>query len=357
MENIRVGIIGTGFGAKVHAPMFQHHNHFNVVSIATVSGKRVEETKKISGVENIYTNWKEMLEKEDLDLVVISSAPFLHKEMVVEALHRGIHVLCEKPMALNKEEAIAMCAAQKKAKKFGFINHEWRFLPARLKVKEIIEKGTLGTVHHIRYIASYPLYSSLTSRKWGWLGDREKGGGMLGAIGSHMIDSLYWWTASEFAEVFANLFSHVPEFRDEQGAIERRTADDGFQVNGKLKNGTTVTLELATAIRKPKQTYLLEIFGSKGSLVMTDDHDIQLSIDDKTFERVEFEPDLVPPKAMTPVVSRYYNGFYQMLDALADSFHSTDKHPVLADFEDGLRVQRALDGIRQSANEERKITI
>lgn len=358
LGKIRVGIIGTGFGAKVHAPMMNFHDRFEVVALSSVSRGNVEEAKRVSGIDHVYTDWKQMLNEESLDLVVVASAVFLHKEMVLEAFKTGAHVLCEKPMALHKQESADMVSAWGKSGRLGLINHEFRFLPARRKVKEIISEGNLGEILHIRYIGTFASFSSLISKPRGWLGQTEKGGGMLGAIGSHMIDSLQWWTDSTFNEVNANLLTHVPILEDdEHGNVENRTADDGFQVLGRLANGATVTLELLSAARNTKNPYRLEVYGTNGTLVMENDKEVFLSTQDQDFENVELDPDLQIPDNFPEIAARYYNGFNRMLDVLAESISSGERHPYLASFGDGLATQTVLDAIRESARNGKKVVL
>ncbi|MFD2445565.1 Gfo/Idh/MocA family protein [Bacillus sp. CGMCC 1.16607] len=357
MKKIKVGIIGTGFGAKVHAPMMNFHEGFDVVGLSSVSRGNLEEAKSVSGVANVYTNWREMLDHEQLDLVVVASAVFLHKEMVLTAYEKGIHVLCEKPMALHTSETAEMITAKEKTAKLGLINHEFRFLPARTKVKEIVDSGKLGKILHVRYLCSYANFTSLTTRTRGWLGQEEKGGGMLGAIGSHMTDSLQWWMNSKFKEVLANLPIHVPTLTDVDGNEELRTADDAFQVIGALENGATVTMELLSAARHTANNWRLEIFGSEGTLVMLDDNKVLLGFGDESLQEVELVPDLNAPAEMPVIAARYYNGFHRMLDALHETLVSGSKHPYLADFETGHATQQVLDAIRKSAKEGRKVLL
>ncbi|MBT2642762.1 Gfo/Idh/MocA family oxidoreductase [Bacillus sp. ISL-41] len=357
MEKFRAGIIGTGFGAKVHAPMMDHHEGFEVVAISSVSRGNVEEARKASGIENIYTDWRQMLEQETLDLVVVASAVHLHKEMVKAAFEKGVHVVCEKPMALDAAETEEMMTERDKAGKLGLINHEFRFLPARTKVKEIIESGKLGEILHVRYQCSFANYTGLISKPRGWLGQEEKGGGMLGAIGSHMTDALQWWMDSTFKEVFAQLPVHIPTQTDDHGNTEHRTADDAFQIIGSLGNGATVTLELISAARQTEHTWRLEIYGTEGTLVMLDDNKVLLSEGNSALQEVELAADLEAPSTMPQVAARYYNGFQRALDALHETLASGEKHPYLADFEHGHSTQKVLDAVRASAREGKKAEV
>jgi len=357
MKKFRVGIIGTGFGARVHAPMFKNHEGFEPVAIASVSRGNIEEARETSGIENVYTDWRLMLEKEELDLLVVASAVHLHHEMTEAAYQKGVHVLCEKPMAFDTAEVEEMVKAKERSGNMGLINHEFRFLPARLKVKEVLDSGKLGNILHVRYLCSFASLNALTSRARGWLGQAEKGGGMLGAIGSHMTDSLQWWMGSQYSEVFANLPIHVPVQTDSEGNTEHRTADDGFQVIGTLGNGTTVTMELISAARKTANDWRLEIFGTNGTLLMLDDKEVFLSEGDEPLEKEELLKDLNAPESMPAVAARYYNAFNRMLDALYESLDRGQKHPYLADFDSGKNTQQVLDAIRLSSKEGRKINL
>ncbi|WP_226678481.1 Gfo/Idh/MocA family protein [Mesobacillus jeotgali] len=357
MEKFRVGIIGTGFGAKVHAPMMDHHNGFEVVAVSSVSRGNIEEAQKASGIENVYTDWREMIEKETLDLVVVASAVHLHKEMAAAAFEKGVHVVCEKPMAMDVAETEEMITERDKAGKLGLINHEFRFLPVRMKIKEIMESGKLGGILHVRYECSFANYNGLISKPRGWLGQEEKGGGMLGAIGSHMTDALQWWMDSSFKDVFAQLPIHIPTQTDENGNTEHRTADDAFQIIGSLENGATVTLELISAARQTSHTWRLEIYGTEGTLVMLDDNKVLLSEGNAALEEVELSADLEAPSTMPQIAVRYYNGFQRALDALHETLVSGNKHPYLADFGHGHTTQKVLDAVRTSAHEGRKIEV
>lgn len=357
MHHFKVGVIGTGFGGKVDAPIFHSHPGFEVVAIASVSGRNVKDVKNVSGIEKVYTDWREMLDHESLDMVIVASAVYLHREMVLAAFQKGTHVLCEKPMALDAPEAETMIAARNQAGKWGLMNHEFRFLPAHIKVKEMMVDGQLGKVMHVRHAYTHPIYTPLTTKSRGWLGKKEQGGGLLNARGSHMIDSLHWWTNSSFQTLFANLSTHVSEYQDEAGNIEHRTADDAFQLIGTLANGATATMELFSATKKAVHNCRLEIFGDKGTLVMLDDNQVHFAKDNEALEEVTLQPDISPPNELSGPAASHYNCFHHMLNALYETLKTGKKDPHLADFENGLLTQKVLDAIHVSSQKGKRVQV
>lgn len=314
MQKIRVGIIGTGFGARVHAPWLRAHAGYDVRAIASVRRGDEERIRSDSGVDRVYLDSGRMLAEEELDLVVIASAPGMHRAMTLQALERGLHVLCEKPMALNAAQAQDMCDALERSGRRGFLNHEFRMRPGRLAVREIVEAGTLGELVHVRYFGSGGGYLPWRSRRLGWLGSREAGGGMLGAIGSHMLDSLHFWTGLDIAEVQAQLETLVPEANPDGGEVERRTADDSFRVIGMLAGGVAFSLGWSLTMAGPAGWHL-DIQGTEGFLRLLDDERLFLAQGDDPLHEVPL-PGLSPqPPAMAGPAARYPS-LYPFLDRL-----------------------------------------
>lgn len=346
MEPLRVGIIGTGFGATVHAPMMQWHPKYEVVSICSVSNRNPESIRETTGINRVYTDWEEMIDQETLDLVVIASMPSLHFQMAIKALSHGIHVLCEKPMALNSDQTQEMIQAADEFGRFGFVNFEWRFLPARQKVKELLTNNVIGKLTHIDYDISFPGYTSLTSGTAGWGGQQKHFGGMLGALGSHMIDSLLWWTNDNIKRVIGQLSTHIPQFVDAQGNKEIRDADDSFFVCGSLTGETTFKLQLVSAAHHATGSFV-KIFGSEGSIFLKDDRIVELGKANQPLEEVLLET-IPAPIELGDLPSRYFPAFKPFLDSLYHSLISSKAETDMPTFQDGHRTQIVLDAIRRS---------
>ncbi|RSK26810.1 gfo/Idh/MocA family oxidoreductase [Bacillus sp. HMF5848] len=352
MSKIRVGIIGTGFGAKVHAPILKEFSEkFDVVAIASVARGDVNKAREDSGVEKVYTDWRTMLANEILDLVIVASAPYLHHDMVVEAFKRGCHVLCEKPMSFNSEQAKAMIQARDEANKLGFITFEYRHLPARRKVRQIMKEGVLGEVLHVKYNAAFPAYQRLITQPSGWLGQKEFAGGMLGAVGSHMIDSLLWWLEDDVVELTANLHTHVKELKVDDDEIEKRTADDSFQLLTTFTKGATSVIDVQFALRHARHQWYLEIYGTEGSLVLENDNKVLLALKDTPLEEVMLETERKIPNHLSDVAKRYYPAYAPFAESLYSAIQNNAYiNEYLPTFEDGEKVQNLIDASHVSSD-------
>ncbi|MGZ4113392.1 MAG: Gfo/Idh/MocA family protein [Tumebacillaceae bacterium] len=350
LRKLRVGIIGTGFGAKVHVPMFNSHMGFEVVAVASVTArKNTEDIQAATGVEKVYTDWRAMIEAERLDVVSIVSAPPHHHEMAVFALEHGVHVLCEKPMAMDQGQSQEMLEARDKSGRLGFLNFEWRFLPARMKVKEVIAGGQLGRIMHVRYQGFRPTLKGLTTAKQGWLSQKAAGGGMLGAIGSHMFDSLLWWMGQEVASLQGQLSTYHPEVTDNEGNVEVRTSDQAFRSIGTLAGGTTFTVEYVAGLRNRKEDWKLEVYGTEGTLIMTDDQTVEVALGDEPFQKLELVAEKVAPAEMPSEVQRFYTPFISLVERMYDALAGKEIADDLPLFENGHHVQKIIDAIHESS--------
>src|SRR5579862_9091952 len=182
----RVGIVGSGFGGLVHAPAFAAQGSFEVVAIA--SPNRAAEIARERKIPHAFASAKAMLDGVDLDLVSVASPPFDHHGAVLAALERGKAVLCEKPFAMTVAEAEEMLAASKRAGTVCAIAHEFRYMPPRIALKELIDNGHLGALRQIEVTVMLSFLRAESERAKSWWFESRRGGGIAGAILSHLID-------------------------------------------------------------------------------------------------------------------------------------------------------------------------
>jgi predicted dehydrogenase len=133
-----------------------------------------------------------MLDGVELDVVAVASPPFDHVPSVLASLARGKHVLCEKPFALNVADAETMLAASERAGTVCAVAHEFRYTPSRLAMHELIANGHLGPLREIEYTVLYSFLRAHAERRRNWWFERARGGGLAGAILSHLTDTVTW---------------------------------------------------------------------------------------------------------------------------------------------------------------------
>jgi predicted dehydrogenase len=191
---INAAIIGASFAKAAYLPALSTVEDVNVVAVASARLESAQAAAKAFNVPNAYDDWRRMLDKHEVDLVGIATPTIHHKPMTIAALETGAHVICEKPMAMNADEATEMLETAESLNRLHLIGHELRFNPNRRKIKKMIEAGEIGQVRHINIVNISRTWGDPTSRPAGdWWSMEESGGGRLGANGSHQIDLLRFW--------------------------------------------------------------------------------------------------------------------------------------------------------------------
>ncbi|PKR76860.1 gfo/Idh/MocA family oxidoreductase [Halalkalibacillus sediminis] len=342
MSTLNVGVIGGGFGLKVQAPMINLHPSMKVTAVSTVNRHELPDDLKNEDVKpNHYTDWKEMLDTEDLDLVFISSMPVLHFEMAKYALEKGFNVVCEKPFTVDSSESEQLVElADRSGQKF-LLDFEWRYMRARQKAKELLNEGRIGNLLHFEYHMSMAQYQRLATAKRGWLSQKSKAGGMLGALGSHLIDGMRWLTNSEVKDIAGLLPTHVPE-----GDGETRDADDGFLIHGVLENGSTFSIQFLSGINHGFGS-MMKIFGTEGTIVLEKDEELRFGEANEPLETVQYESVGDVPSELSDVAKRYYEALYPYLEKVYEYIAEDKLDSDLPTIHDGHENQKVLDRIRK----------
>ena len=243
---LRVGVIGTGFGGRVVAGAFR------------ATGSQVSEVVTARDAAAVRA-----LCRSDVDLVSVHSPPFLHAEHVAMALDAGRAVLCDKPFGTSLDEALAMAEAAEAAGVVNLVNFEFRFQPARLAMRDLLASGAIGRPEHLGYTA-YTSGSRVPLRPWGWLFDRTRGGGWIGAFGSHAID-LVRWLMGEATGAGAATWITIGERPDAHGAMVRCDAEDAFTGWIRLASGATASVDSSFAAGTTTPARIV-VTGSEGAL-------------------------------------------------------------------------------------------
>jgi predicted dehydrogenase len=348
---IGIGMIGAGFARSTQIPGFRACAGARVVAIASGHRENAERVAREFDIEHVADDWRGVIAREDVDLVSIVTPPVTHREMALAALYAGKAILCEKPMAMNAEESRRMRERADQSGQLALIDHELRFLPGRLKAQQLLRDREIGNIHHAKLLFRSDSRVS-AERGWDWWSDAASGGGALGAIGSHAIDSFRWLLGAEISEVFCSLATHVAERRDERTGERRRvTTDDEANLilrfeDNDLLSGATATISLSV-VESGRSEHRLEVFGSKGALRIEDGGELfRAGTGAGDWTPIETERG---PLAEGMRDGGWSRGFTLFAQRIVEALREGRSHVEgAASFADGHRTQLVLDAAHRS---------
>ena len=377
---LRVAMIGHGFMGAAHSVGWRQAQHvFDLptpVEMAVVVGRNEDAVAAHArkwGWQEHATDWRDVVARDDIDIVDIVTPGDSHAEIAVAALEAGKHVLVEKPLANTVAEAEAMTDAADRAASHGvrsMVGFTYRRVPAATLLRDLIAEGKVGRVQQVR--AAY---------RQDWLVDPEApltwrlqkeraGSGTLGDIGAHAIDLVQFATGQDVRRVSGTIETLVPErpllgegiglsgtASAERGAV---TVDDVALFTGRLADGALASFEATRFATGRKNALQIEVSGDRGALVWDLEDLNSLQFYDRTlpgplqgFTRILVtEPEHPYVGAWWPAghMLGYEHAFtHQAVDFVAAIASGTDPAPSFAD---GLQVQRVLDAVERSSERE-----
>lgn len=347
---IGIGVIGTGFARKVQIPAFLACENVRIASVASGSAENARATAEECGAGHFTTDWRETVSHRDVDLVCITTPPNLHLEMTLAAIENGKHILGEKPMAMNVAEAEQMVMAAAGKPILTLIDHELRFQPGRLAAYEMLRNGAIGKVRHAKFFFQAP-HRGDPNIAWNWWSDETVGGGALGAIASHIVDSFNWFLDSDIASIFCQLQTHIKQRRDADGQMRVVTSDDESNMLLRFHDGEFTSdatgLVSVSMTENPVYTNRVEFYGELGAMRIGHIGQFDIAMNgDSDWRAVDVE--IGEPIAGMPDTG-FARGFVKFAPHIIDAIRegrTEIKHA--ATFADGLRVQRVLDAARRS---------
>ncbi|HEU5396167.1 MAG TPA: Gfo/Idh/MocA family oxidoreductase, partial [Verrucomicrobiae bacterium] len=337
------------------------------VEMHTICGRdaaALQSARPQLGWQHAVTDWREIVESPLIDVVDICTPPHLHAEIAVAAARSGKHVLCEKVFALNVKQAEEMFAAARKAKIVHMVCHNYRRIPAIALAKRMIDEGALGRLFHFhaRY-AQDRLADPEFPVDWR-LQKATSGSGVHSDIGSHLID-LARYLVGEFREVSGLLNTFVPERPMAEalakGARKMGKVDvpDCSLFLARMENGLLANFEATRYAPGRKNHIAIEVNGSKGSLSFDfeDMNRLKYYSTADPADRQGFRDILVTQRDnVQPYVSNWWPpghliGYeHTFVHTVADFVNAcADGKPVQPTFEDGLKNQRVLAAVEESA--------
>jgi predicted dehydrogenase len=345
-----VVVVGTGFGCRVHVPALRNAGF----TVHALVGRDVARTRRRAdrlGVPHACASLADALALPDVDAITIATPPDTHAPLVIEACEAGRHVLCEKPFALDAAEAERMLAAAESAGVTHLVGHEFRWAPDRALVARAIAQGAIGEPRLFSLVSYVPLVADPAAPVPEWWFDDRRGGGWLGASGSHVVDQIRTWLG-EIATVSAALPTVSARAVDVNGG----GAEDSFVVKVTMRSGAHGVLQQTAASWVPEVVSMSIVAGTGGTIEVTG---AGVSCSDRDGRRALAVPaDLAPaepPPASADPRERYthlelgpYTRLAVALRAAVDGDPIDAAVPVPT-FADGLAEMRVLDAIRASA--------
>ncbi|KHF38016.1 Gfo/Idh/MocA family protein [Halalkalibacter okhensis] len=383
METLKIGMIGYKFMGKAHShayrdlPMFfPTHIRPQMKVICGRNEEGVAQAASQFGWEEYTTNWEDLLKRNDLDLIDINAPSDVHKDIAIKAAKAGKHVFCEKPLALTLKDSREMLEAVELADVKHMIGFNYRFAPAVMLAKKLIDEGRLGDIYHFR---AWFLQDWIVNPEFPLVWRLQKdiaGSGAHGDLGAHLID-LAHYLIGEITEVIGMNETFIKErplpsnmtglsatgnLDGQKGAV---TVDDATLFLARFRNGALGSFESTRFATGHRSTNSFEINGSKGSVIFDFERMNELSVyfvddqdDVQGFRRVlATDPPHAYSDAWWPAGHPigYEHTFIHSAVELMEAIRE-DRLPV-PNFYDGVNCQQVLEAVDLSINERRWVQI
>ena len=367
--SLGVAAIGYAFMGKAHSNAWRNvASFFNVPAfeqkvLVGRDATAVAEAATKYGWAESATDWREVIDRDDIHIIDICAPGWMHAEIAIAALEAGKHVLVEKPLANTLAEAELMTAAAAKARARGvqsMIGFNYRRVPALALARELITEGRLGTVRQVRaaYLQDW-LADDQSPMTWR-LRKETAGSGALGDIASHAIDQVLYLLGDQVTEVTGRLHTFVPQRPGGSAAgegLEDVTVDDAAWATLSLASGSIASVEVSRVATGQKNSLKLEIYGDKGTIMFDLENLNELGFLDATapvreqgFRRILVnEPEHPYLEAWWPqghIIGWEHTFTHQVRDFLTAI---QDQTPPSPSFEEGLNVQYILNAVEESA--------
>lgn len=361
---VKVGIIGSGLIAQfAHIPGYLEAGA-EIVAVCDVVEKRAKEVAKKFNIPKVYTDYRELLENPEIQAVSICTPNYLHAQMTIDALESSKHVLCEKPMAMNVEEAQSMLETSKKTGKILMMGFNNRFRGDARKLKQFIDSDKLGEIYYAKVG-----YMRRRGTPRGWFTVKaESGGGPVIDIGVHIIDlTRYLMGNPEPASVFATTYRKLSEYSiDGRQTWDSSDVRDGLR-DGKLndvedlatalikfKNGSTMFVEVSWAANISGDRFYINLCGTKAGAELDSYNPIHKGAKNNDALLKLFGEELnsltdyyvEPPKTVS-----HFEEIKYFVKCVAEN-----RQPEICKAEEGVQIQKILNAIYESADTGKLIT-
>jgi predicted dehydrogenase len=333
MEKVKLGVIGLGSIAQlIHLPNIAKQENVILSAVAEIKKNRLNLISDKFSVQNRYVDYRDMLEKENIDAVIIATPTSTHKEIAIDCLAAGKDVLVEKPLARTYAEAKEIVDASKKYKRKLMVGMNLRYRPDTMLLRSIINSGEIGEPF---YAKCGWIRSRSSEEKWS-LKKEEAGGGVIIDLGIHLLDLALW--LMNFPQVSSvsckNYYHHTKSVEDTSISFI------------KFKDGSLINIEVSWSLIASKDNFYLTVYGTKGSTSLN-----PLSVIKKIDNQIV---DLSPSQSDNPT-SLFKKSYLNELKSFVGAVK--DLNPVISPGDEALKRMKIIEAMYFSSNEDKEIQL
>jgi predicted dehydrogenase len=351
MEPLRVCLIGTGSISDMHFKSFAKNPHAILYGVFDYSAERAEAKAEQYGIRNVYRDIEEVYCDPNVDAVSICTWNNSHAEISVAALNAGKHVLVEKPLAMNVDEALKVEAAVRKNEKTLQVGFVRRFATNTKVLKSFIDNGTLGDIYYAKASCLRRL-----GNPGGWFADKDRsGGGPLIDLGVHVIDVCWYLMGRpKVKSISGNVYNKLGNrgnvenlsfYKAADYQKDRNTVEDLANALITFENGASLLVDVSYTLHAKKDEIQVKLYGTKGGAelepelaIISEENDTILNIHPQ-IDHLTFD---------------FTNAFQNQIDAFVSSC-LTGIHPA-SPVEDGVEMMKILAGIYEAADKKCEVT-
>jgi len=340
---IRLAIVGCGNWANRHAQEFQKIRGVTLLACADFELAKAEAFARKYAIPHVYSDYKAMFRQNSLDAVTVVVNDGFHAPAALAAIRRGLHVLCEKPLATTTKDADRMLRAAKQKKIIHMVNFSYRESSALQKARQLVQTGRLGNIVHVE--ASY-LQSWLTGKMWGdwrkgdtWLWRMAKSsgsGGALADIGCHILD-FTTYVVGDIRLIYCRLGNFDKGVKNNSFRGYKLDANESALMNVEFENRSLGVIHLSRWATGRLNDLSLRVYGSKGAFELL----LQLN---QPWDRLRVcsGPDIDRCEWKTIACGKPVNNYTRFIQSIRTGENASPS------FEDGAKIQRYLEACFRS---------
>jgi len=333
MEKVKIGVIGLGGVAQlVHLPNFSKIPNADLTAVAEINRNRLQAISDKFNVKQRFCNYNDMLEKSDIEAVIIATPTSTHKDITIDCLNAGKDVLIEKPMARTFQEAKQIVDAAKKNKKILMVGMNLRYRPDTMLLRSFINTNEIGEPF---YVKCGWIRKQSSGEKW-FTKKEESGGGVIIDLGIHIMDLALWLlNYPEISSVSAQNFHHYT-----------KNVEDTSISCIKCINSAVINMEVSWSLPVEKDHFFLEVYGTKGSFSINPF---------RLYKKVENDYiNLTPTQVDNPTVlfkKSYLNELKSFIGAIKGL------NPNFSPGEEAMQRMKIIEAMYQSAEKKHEIKL